>query len=766
LSGYAWGGEVVGWIDMSGVKINSTGSIRLWAGTNGNFTPHPLNPGFTETFNTNPNPVSTDPATIIIYPDGYPNPAGGTYTTKVQMKWNVSGMQSCAVTHSVNAPNWTSGPSTTNPVNGVWLTSITEGNITTSIIRKTYTITCVPDDGGPSVAKTAIVDILPYNAVVDLSADPGALANPGDTSVLSWYGVNLNTTIPCTASTVGLPTASDWNASTNPTSTATPSNIATKVVLPPLAIPTPVSITYKITCTSLTGALLSDTAVVSLSENSNLTLTPAIQNNIPIGGNINLNWSYNSLGGTLGHCVPIAIPPTPPGPNPNGGVTNWDNKFPDPMTTAGFGTNPNPLPTSGTVSVIAVPGTYGETTSYRLDCVQMVGMQQPVSSNMATAKLIDPADILGFYISGTDGAGNVTVATSSTNITVTQKNPQVTYVQLDWDGGSSNYDWYGPSGKGFCTASNGNYSTNGAFTWTTQTLKAPGKSGVFNFAIDKIRYPNATNTAQYTITCNDGALVNPLIATKTVTLNVIPDPVAPPTLQLQASTNSVPDTNRFVDLTWAETTTSAFQDLDSCVGIAKTSGGSSITINPWTGSITDPKPSNGFYGFMGGVNVPAPIGDYTSYQVRCIETATGNFIYSNTEKVNVIVPLSNLSVDLQISNDSVNFQNTPPYTPYATLPSGGGQVTLKWTTVDAQFCGAYSSIPASSWKGTGPWSPDNLKSSVNGNEQVTVSVSTTFTIRCQDLDGNLVDDSVGVMVGGVPPPPPPNGVKKPFIKEF
>ena len=147
FSGYAWGSDVVGWVDMSGVRIGSTNNttytITSSAGTGGTIAPLgsvTVNSGGSQAFTISPSAsyevssVATDTVSIPSFPS-----AGGTYTFSnvlanhtISASFTYCGVSNCPS----NVPSVTCNQAVLNlplsPVNSGYTLAIPSGSATGS----------------------------------------------------------------------------------------------------------------------------------------------------------------------------------------------------------------------------------------------------------------------------------------------------------------------------------------------------------------------------------------------------------------------------------------------------------------------------------------------------------------------------------------------------------------------------------------------------------------------------------------------------------
>jgi hypothetical protein len=169
ISGYAWGSDVVGWVDFSKGRIG-TSTSDVYTCTNGNATivdTHTDAMCNVTVTNTNcPAPSFCSPgSSVCLYPA--PNPIGvltvspsivqsGATTT---VSWNIASVQSCTVSGSNN--DGTVGSTDTNAP-GIW-SGLVGAKVSSGITQQsTYTLTCVQDDPRqPPFTESASVNIAP-----------------------------------------------------------------------------------------------------------------------------------------------------------------------------------------------------------------------------------------------------------------------------------------------------------------------------------------------------------------------------------------------------------------------------------------------------------------------------------------------------------------------------------------------------------------------------------------------------------------------------
>ncbi|MEY2671938.1 MAG: hypothetical protein RL687_355, partial [Candidatus Parcubacteria bacterium] len=340
LSGYAWGGDVIGWIDMDGVYVAEPAkSVTLapsgstvaagsnvtlsWtapgyqmAGTtctktaspahstwNGTITP-PLNVPVAGTQSVIVNTTTT--FTMSCTNNGTTKSASQTFTVSapasvalspasqvvsggvmVPLNWTSSNFPTTGTTTCVGTtsgfsnPNWTTGN----------LVPVAAGSrnatIGTNAGAYTYTITCT----NGAVSKSASQTYTVLAPTVTMTASPTSVT-PGGTTYLTWSSTNANTgsgnTTPCTATKSGGSGGSVW-AGSKPASGNAISNVVGTTAA-----------TYTLICYN--GATASTPATVTVNvvtppPTATITASPT---SVTPGGTTYLTWSSTNASSCTG----------------------------------------------------------------------------------------------------------------------------------------------------------------------------------------------------------------------------------------------------------------------------------------------------------------------------------------------------------------------------------------------------------------------------------------------------------------------------------
>ena len=180
FAGYAWGSDVVGWLDFQYARTTSSNACTpttVWActGTGNNTitrtdTPAECEPVVTVDVTTCTDPGFCSPgSSVCLYPEPVViknlklEPSIVHEPTTVQVFWDISNVKTCSVTG-------TNGDGTGSNATGVWDeikgNSFTSGSLgkTSSVItaRTTYTLSCIAHKKDTIIPKqTATVEIAP-----------------------------------------------------------------------------------------------------------------------------------------------------------------------------------------------------------------------------------------------------------------------------------------------------------------------------------------------------------------------------------------------------------------------------------------------------------------------------------------------------------------------------------------------------------------------------------------------------------------------------
>ena len=268
-SGYAWGGAIIGWIDLAIDKFGNT--TELYA-----FVPKLM-------LTASPQTVSSGNTSTTL---SWSSPDGTTYSSCVGLgggsDWN----------------NTTQNAITSvNPIR-------TKTNVSVPNSPTLFKITCTTATGVTATAETSVTlqNISSLNNIT-ITASPTVVSN-GGTTKLSWYSpTGTAFTGSCTASGGG----TDWNGTQSQPTTGAPTRSKSNV-----SVPTTPKTTFKITCPIANGGTVSNTVDVYVnSSSSNLIIVsdPLIS---VVGGKIKL--TYNSPSNTAyTSCTSL------------GGGSDWDN---------------------------------------------------------------------------------------------------------------------------------------------------------------------------------------------------------------------------------------------------------------------------------------------------------------------------------------------------------------------------------------------------------------------------------------------------------
>lgn len=331
LSGYAWGGDVIGWIEMgdvyvaepvksvtlspAGSTVASGSNVTLsWtapgyqmAGTTCAKTASPANTAWSGTVTPPLNvPVTgtqsvaisaTTTFTISCTNNGTTKTASQTFTVSapasvtlspasqtfsggvsVPLSWTSSNFPTTGTTTCVGTtsgfsnPNWTTG-------NLVPVASGSRGaTMSTSAGSYTYTVTCTNGAVSRSASQTYTV----LAPTVTISANPTSVA-PGGTTYLTWSSTNANTgsgnTTPCTATKSGGTGGSVWAGSKSASGNAVSNVVGTT------------SATYTLICYNGATASAPASVTVNVITPPPTVILTATPTSVSSGGATYLTWS-------------------------------------------------------------------------------------------------------------------------------------------------------------------------------------------------------------------------------------------------------------------------------------------------------------------------------------------------------------------------------------------------------------------------------------------------------------------------------------------
>ena len=268
-SGYAWGGAVIGWIDLAIDKFGNT--TELYA-----FVPKLM-------LVATPQTVSSGNTSTTL---SWSSPDGTTYSSCVGLG---------------GGSDW----------NNTTQSAITSGNPTRSKTNVSvptdptvFKITCTTSTGVTATAETSVAIQYPVSfESIKITANPSVVNANGKTT-LSWFSPTKTTfTGSCTADGGG----TDWNGTQSQPTTGTPTRTKSNV-----SVPTTPKTTFKITCPIANGGTVSNTVDVYVNSSfSNLSIVsdPLIS---AVGGKIKLTYSSPS-NTAYTSCTSI------------GGGSDWDN---------------------------------------------------------------------------------------------------------------------------------------------------------------------------------------------------------------------------------------------------------------------------------------------------------------------------------------------------------------------------------------------------------------------------------------------------------
>ncbi len=249
VSGYIWGSDVVGWVDMApfygGSGYPSYGGVYIYEGS--------------LLLTATPSTVKSSSAVTKL---SWSSPDGTAFS-------------SC--TSTGGGTDWNNLSEATP--------SASKSNIKVPSNPTTFKIKCTKTSGGDLYAETTVnIDIIKTNALI-ISASP-TVVDAGDPTDLSWYSPNGTVfTGQCTASGGG----SSWNGTVNqPTKTTKVQKKTGVSVVSPKT-------TFVITCPTSGGNVSASVDVFVNSSSSNLSLkaSPGI-----VTANNTTNLTWNSASGT------------------------------------------------------------------------------------------------------------------------------------------------------------------------------------------------------------------------------------------------------------------------------------------------------------------------------------------------------------------------------------------------------------------------------------------------------------------------------------
>lgn len=351
MTGFAWGDDVVGWLDMSGVTVvgASTGPSLLFYG----------------------NGIQAD-ATLPAQPNG----------GSVVLYWTVSSMQSC--TASGANTGWNGPLAATQVTNGTHFNMpLQVFNLGTTQITQTFILTCTPNNGAPAITRTISVPVLPVstteatlsfyiNGVDVTSVGTPTVTVPGSPAtnvILSWsiHGVSPGT---CTG-TVNWPGAPATLTSTDNT-TANPKHYWPNFTVSNTGT-TPLVKTYVVSCTTSSGTSLNRIGTVKILPSGTpgggvpyltISATPGIFYGSAAGGTSLV--SYTSAGMRPNSCGPVGVTNSP-----TGNLNDWTGAF---------------LSTNNTNSVVVHPPgnaiSSTITNTYTIKCKDLAGNSVSRSANV------------------------------------------------------------------------------------------------------------------------------------------------------------------------------------------------------------------------------------------------------------------------------------------------------------------------------------------------------------------------------------------------
>ncbi|MCX6755875.1 MAG: hypothetical protein NTX85_00850 [Candidatus Nomurabacteria bacterium] len=369
-------------------------------------------------------------------------------------------------------------------------------------------------------------------------------------------------------------------------------------------------------------------------------------------------------------------------------------------------------------------------------------------------------------------------------VKVTNNTPTLTFVAsttpssgLPYTGGPVRLNWDSTNTTD-CTAST-NWSTwAGSPTWAGAGM-TPKKLG----DVKGTASGNITNTETFTISCN--YIGSPTPITASVVVTVPPDP-ALPTVSLTASQTKFTGSIGKPTLSWTSTKAVSCGP-ESWTKKTSTSGSEVVTVNTSTtfnltcynssnGSTTDTVKITVIPGQLPEIYMsasPDTLGtgggntviswDSRPYGTSCGSPTIGGSVsspawttktsaygsQSGSQSVSLTtgstygISCSN-SFGTTKSSITIPVANTPPAPAVlmqATLINGNNY-KISWSSTDTTYCGNPTVSPASS----NPWT---TKDTVDGFENLSISVNTSFGITCYNSNGDSAIDNVSV----TPAPP-------------
>lgn len=171
VSGYAWGGDILGWIVPNNLKVNqSTPNLVLTANPS-TITMTSINDLYTSLTYNSPNT-----------PSGSPSPFSScTLTTNPS-----SGSGGGTPVHGTVL-----NTATTLPVNAIRTISNTARVYAPTPNQTVYTLTCTPSAGGPNVVATATVTVTTPQAMATLTG-PSCVPPTTPSAQLAWTSQNVS----------------------------------------------------------------------------------------------------------------------------------------------------------------------------------------------------------------------------------------------------------------------------------------------------------------------------------------------------------------------------------------------------------------------------------------------------------------------------------------------------------------------------------------------------------------------------------------------
>ncbi len=621
FSGFAWGDEVVGWVDFSMVRLsNSTvlpgenitldvGAIPI-GGTNpvyvpGNYTTAQINTPYTLSIADSQNlkyKWTTSPGTQSCVFQGAANYSvspidiannGGSSLTSINLP---VGVHYLALICSMQSGSTMIKSATINVVNvGVWINVDPNAvNTATQATLAYYTIGVQPNScRAYSLGKDN------YDSAISF---PGTgTSTPQNTPPLGSFGTGPGTqesdsqyyVSALTGMTSGLPHTPDWNPVNTTLQTVSGGQLGGSKVIN-REIP---SARYFIECTNpLNGNVIHASVDTTQFESYPMDLT-AYKNGVPVtqvnqGDTIDLEYKPQNMGYTLSSCQGSA---TNLANGQSVTVPNWNGPINPPYTPLN-GTTPSSI--LGLATVLPA----GSDIQYKVSCITPWG-----------AVATDTADV---KILGASGAGLTLVASQSTY----NANTSGQKVDLSW---SDNQNAYTLNTKA-CTAGKMSAPTNtgmiiggvskNASNWTNvANLPSPETTFWSTSTQNNVGVPNAAPTAvTYWISCVDDLGVTHEAST-TITLTTLPGP----TLDQDITAKCLPDATSATEfeVKWISIPSTN-------TGCYAVNGGSNTSI-PWGSGAGDglpPPPGTQYNPFF----PPNPPGGYGSGSMP--SSNSGSFI--------------------------------------------------------------------------------------------------------------------------------------------